>query len=323
MGRRTQVGWGALGVFAVLLTGCSQHVGKDAVAQQFDRRSRLASCGSVSLPIGTYALSGQPLRCLRTAHAASRGAEATMTSLTDEAEPVRDHIRVLADGRIEIFTDNTSISGGGPGWARRVTGCVNDGQIVQQICSPDAIPGRGTQPSPSPSTNHVEVDWTRSYSSLDQLAEKSTEIVEIEVVADPSPEIVWAASPGTEPAADSGAGADKATLLRATVVRSWAGTKKSGQQLTIHQMGTPASPFATTAEAAHLVPGRRYAVYLAPFWYERGHDIRRYIVVGSLGAFAPSGSTWARITSRDAVPQRVTSDQIRASVPAMDRGEPE
>ncbi|WP_157508909.1 hypothetical protein [Luteipulveratus halotolerans] len=151
MGRRVA----ATGVLIMLLAGCSTASGgapstssanpptplqaydraADPVARQFDQRERYADCGSVVFEQGPYpGLPDGPLSCMRRARAAKATAELRVTRPTTEGDPIVTYFRVLGDGQVEVYADNTADSHGPADWTREMRLCVPDHEVLGQIC---------------------------------------------------------------------------------------------------------------------------------------------------------------------------------------------
>lgn len=97
-----------------LVSACTS----DPVAERWNARTPLKSCGEVHLGLleELDAKAGKELACLRAALAAGNGAELKVTFLTVEGDPIREYYRVTADGKLEIYTDDTEDEFGDQRW---------------------------------------------------------------------------------------------------------------------------------------------------------------------------------------------------------------
>lgn len=105
----------ALTAIAVLLAGCGLIGIPGPMPDYVANREVLPACGSEQSQHGE-ALNVGARQCLLEAFSEGRAAEFITTQMTVEGDPVMRIIRVLADGRVQIFADATRDRFGSGQW---------------------------------------------------------------------------------------------------------------------------------------------------------------------------------------------------------------
>jgi hypothetical protein len=116
------VNWSVTGLamvctLTVVAAGCSA-LGGDRVRDQWEDRSRLASCGEVTLKQGErLEQEGRAeLACLSAALDSGEGAELKVQSPTVEGDRVTEYYRVTRAGATEVYVDSTEDTNSDQKW---------------------------------------------------------------------------------------------------------------------------------------------------------------------------------------------------------------
>jgi hypothetical protein len=106
-------------VTLLLVTGVSSCGSQsDSVKDQWEGRSKVPNCGSIELGLGDKitATSHSEVTCMTDALDSGTGAELSVTSRTDEGDPVRNHYRLYPDGHLEQYIDSSDDPNAGVDW---------------------------------------------------------------------------------------------------------------------------------------------------------------------------------------------------------------
>ena len=181
-----------------------------------------------------------------------------------------------------------------------LTGCAAASTGSQ---SPDPSGGGTVRASVSP-----EMSVARHYSSLVEVAEYSTDIVEGVVVGQPA--VVPAAiDPGPDDTA-------KATVSSFEVIGVIGGDLfRPGDVIPIHQLGTVDEPVDKILQA-----NQSYVLYLEPFYFVADHPTGQYVIVGDASVAMATNLQTGRFRLRDmSATSRVDVSQLKQTAKSLGR----